>query len=157
MQTGIVRVLREDRDVGRTVEQTRDDLFRIAERYGEVDGRMARVERREHFHHVVRPDRADAQASGTQLAGILQKRERLLLLLEDPLRRCRTALRRGGKRDAAPAPREELDRVRLLERAHLGGHRGLAHVQRAGAGGEPAVARDGEERAQVGKTHRFLL
>ena len=157
MQARIGRVLREHGDVGSPIEPSVDDLLGVAYRNREPDRRVAALECGEDRPHVIRADRTHVEPPAAQLAGVLEQRERLTLLLEDALRDRGESLAGAGERDAAAAPQEELDAEARLEGAHLRGHRRLADVQRPRAGGEPAVARDRVERAQVCQSHRPLL
>ena len=147
----------QDREIGARLAQIGQHARGVADPDRDPDAGMARDEARDQVHDRERPVGADLQPAGAQLARGRHQLREIVELGEHAARPLPELAAELGQLDALAEAAEQEDAVALLERPHLHRDRRLADAETERAAREAAFARDGMERAELGKVHSFSL
>ena len=155
MEARVLLDVGEDANVGAIIEHPLQAFLRVADRHRQLDSGMAFVEGAQHLGDVVGADGGHLELAGMEAADRVQHVAGLRLGGRQALADGEQRLAGVGQLDAAAATVEQLDLEIVLERLDLAGHRRLADAQGLGGGGEPALAGDRMEGAELGIEHSF--
>ncbi len=141
--------LRQDGDVGAEIEQPRQHLLRVADRHGDADPLVTRVEERQHLGHVIGADGADAQMADGEIAHRAQEVDRFGLGAEQALGDLEEGSAELAQRHLAATPVQQFDAKIALQGCDLRAERRLADPERLRRRGEAAMGSDGMEGAKL--------